>query len=165
MANTEKQRHCETLLKELSVDFTTKLEDGKDYLPNQRLEVYSGNIKVGEYGNLENGYYYYEFGVQKLIDSKKVERKYKEISKYPPQVEDLTLQLPEKTFIGDVIEHVYSISNIVYRVELTDIFEANYTFNIQYLDENKTLTDKEVEEIRTKILSSLKSKFGITIKE
>lgn len=155
----------ETLLKALTIDFTTKLEDGKDYLPNQRLEVYSGKVKVGEYGNLENGRYYYEFDVQKIISSKKVERKYKEISKYPPQVEDLTLQLPEKTLIGEVIEHVYSISNIVYRVELTDIFETNYTFNIQYLDENKTLTDKEVEEIRTKILSSLKSKFGITIKE
>ena len=80
-------------------------------------------------------------------------------------MEDLTLVIPEKTYIGDVIEAIYSISNIVYRVELTDIYDANYTFNIQYQDENKTLTDKEVEEIRNKILSNLKLKFGINIKE
>lgn len=155
----------ETLLKALTIDFTTKLEDGKDYLPNQRLEVYSGKVKVGEYGNLENGLYYYEFDVQKIISSKKVERKYKEISKYPPQVEDITLQLPEKTLIGDVMSEITRNSPLVTCVELVDIYDVNYTFNIQYLDENKTLTDKEVEEVRTKILSSLKSKFGITIKE
>ena len=50
-------------------------------------------------------------------------------------------------------------------LELIDIYENNYTFNIQYQSEDHTLTDKEVEVIRTKILSSLKSKFGITIKE
>ncbi len=155
----------EILLNELNIDFTTKLEEGKDYLPNQRLEVYSEKIKIGEYGNLEMGLFTYEFDIQKLINSKKIERKYKEVVKYPPQVEDLTLVIPEKTYIGDVIEAIYSISNIVYRVELTDIYDANYTFNIQYQDENKTLTDKEVEEIRNKILSNLKLKFGINIKE
>ncbi len=150
---------------ELSVDFTTKLEDGKDYLPNQRLEVYSGKEKIGEYGNLENGLYYYEFDVQNLISSKKIEIKYKDISKYPPQVEDLTLQLPEKTLIGEVMEAIRSVSHLISKSELRDIYENNFTFNIEYLSEDHTLTDKEVEEIRTKILSSLKSKFGITIKE
>jgi phenylalanyl-tRNA synthetase beta chain len=155
----------ETLLKELNVDFTTKLEDGKDYLANQRLEVYSSKIKIGEYGNLENGLFYYEFDIQNLINSKKIERKYKDISKYPPQVEDITLQLPEKTLIGEVMEAIRSVGHLIIKSELTDIYENNYTFNIEYLSEDHTLTDKEVEEIRTKILSSLKSKFGITIKE
>lgn len=155
----------EKLLEELNIDYSSKLEDGKNYLPNQRIIVKSDKIIIGEYGNLENGLYYYEFDVQKLMSSKKISRKYKEIAKYPPQVEDLTLQLPKKTYVGNVIEFVYSISNIVYKVELTDIYDTNFTFNIQYQDENKTLTDKEVESIRTKILSSLKSKFGITIKE
>lgn len=155
----------ETLLKALTIDFTTKLEDGKDYLPNQRLEVYSGKVKVGEYGNLENGLFYYEFNVQKIISSKKVERKYKEISKYPPQVEDITLQLPEKTLIGEVMEAIRSVSHLIKKSELTDIYENNFTFNIEYLSEDHTLTDKEVEEIRANLLSSLKSKFGITIKE
>lgn len=155
----------ETLPKELNIDFSTKLEDGKDYLANQRLEVYSGKEKMGEYGNLENGYFFYEFIISKLINAKKVVRKYKEVNKYPPQVEDLTLIIPTKTLIGDVMSEITRNSPLVTCVELVDIYETNYTFNIQYLDENKTLNDKEVEEIRTKILSSLNSKFGITVKE
>ncbi len=148
----------EMLLNELKIDYTTKLIDGKDYLANQRLEVISNKIKIGEFGNLEKGLYYYEFDINKLINSKRVEKKYKEIAKYPPQVEDLTLVIPSKTLIGEVMQFIKNL-------ELIDIYENNYTFNIQYQSEDHTLTDKEVEVIRTKILSSLKSKFGITIKE
>jgi len=85
--------------------------------------------------------------------------------KYPPQVEDITLEIPEKTYVGDVISQMTKQQPQVTRVELIDVFQRNYTFNIEYQDENKTLTDSEVKAIRTKILSSLKLKFGITIKE
>ncbi|MDP3917721.1 MAG: hypothetical protein Q8Q30_00910, partial [Candidatus Woesebacteria bacterium] len=155
----------ESLLESLGINYTTKLEDGKNYLPNQRLEVFSDKIKIGEYGNLELGHYYYEFDIQNLINSKKVSRKYKEIAKYPPQIEDLTLVIPEKTYIGEVISAVKSVNQLIGKVELTDIYENSYTFNIEYQSENHTLTDKEVEVIRTKILTSLKSKFGIVTKE
>lgn len=155
----------EKLLDMLQIEYTTKIEEGNGYLPNQRLEVISDKKTIGEYGNLENGLYYYEFSIDSLLAAKKVTRKYKAVNKYPPQVEDITLTLPEKTYVGDVIETVYGISNLVYSVELTDIYNANYTFNIEYQSEDHTLTDKEVEEIRNKILSSLKSKFGIQIKE
>jgi phenylalanyl-tRNA synthetase beta chain len=155
----------EKLLDILQIEYTTRIEEGNGYLPNQRLEIVSNKVKIGEYGNLENGLYFYEFSIDSLLTAKKITRKYKEINKYPPQVEDITLILPEKTYVGDVMETAYSISNIIYRVELADIYDANYTFNVQYQSEDHTLTDKEVEEIRTKILSSLKSKFGILIKE
>lgn len=155
----------EKLIDNLQIEYTTKIEEGNGYLPNQRLEVISDKKTIGEYGNLENGLYYYEFSIDSLLAAKKVTRKYKAVNKYPPQVEDITLTLPEKTYVGDVIETVYGISNLVYSVELTDIYNANYTFNIEYQSEDHTLTDKEVEEIRNKILSSLKSKFGIQIKE
>lgn len=148
----------ETLLDQLEIDYTTKLNDGKNYLPNQRLEIYSGKIKIGEYGNLENGLFYYEFLILELINSKKIVRKYKEITKYPAQIEDLTLVIPDKTLIGEVMNHIKNS-------ELVDIFENNYTFNIKYQSESHTLTNSEVEDLRNKILSNLKTKFGITIKE
>ncbi len=153
----------EKLLDILQIEYATRIEEGNGYLPNQRLEVISDKKTIGEYGNLENGLYYYEFSIDSLLAAKKVTRKYKAVNKYPPQVEDITLTLPEKTYLGEVIETIYDISNLVNRVELTDIYNANYTFNIEYQSEDHTLTDKEVEEIRNKILSSLKTKFGISL--
>jgi phenylalanyl-tRNA synthetase beta subunit len=54
---------------------------------------------------------------------------------------------------------------LVYWVELKDTFQNNFTFNIQYQDPNKTLTDKEVEQIRIKILTKIKEKFGGQVKD
>lgn len=155
----------ETLLESLDIDYTTKLEDGKDYLPNQKMIVISNNKIIGEYGNLESGYFFYEFDIQKLINSKKILRKYEEVAKYPPQIEDLTLVVPEKTYIGEVITAVKSVNQLITKVELTDIYENSYTINIEYQSKNHTLNDKEVKDLRTKILSSLKLKFGIVTKE
>ena len=103
--------------------------------------------------------------MQKLINAKKISRRYMEISKYPAQVEDLTITLPEKTFVGDVISRMTNCSPLITNVQLIDIYEGNYTFNIEYQSTDHTLTDKEVEVIRHKILSFLKTKFGVTIKD
>ncbi len=150
----------EALLNELDIEYTDQLEDGGDYLPNQRIIVKSEKTIIGEYGNLENGLFLYNFDMQKLMNAKKVSRKYKEINKYPPQVEDITLELPEKTLVGEVIDEIKKTNKLVTSATLSDIYESNYTFNIEYQSEDHTLTDKEVEEIRSKILSSLKTKFG-----
>jgi phenylalanyl-tRNA synthetase beta chain len=161
----------ETLLDELDIEYTTKIEDAKNYLPNQRIEVWSNKRKIGEYGNLENelssstkDIFYYEFTIEALIDSKKKVRKYQDVSKYPPQIEDLTLVIPEKTYIGEVIDKIKSVSEFVEKVELVGIYENSFTFNVAYQASNHTLTNKEVEEIRNKILSLLKSRFGINLK-
>jgi phenylalanyl-tRNA synthetase beta chain len=152
----------EALLNELNIEYTEQLEDGGNYLPNQRIVVKSEKTIIGEYGNLENGLFLYNFDMQKLLNAKRVSRKYKEINKYPPQVEDITLELPEKTLVGDLISEIKKTNKLVTSATLTDIYENNYTFNIEYQSEDHTLTDKEVEEIRNKILSSLKSKFGVS---
>lgn len=154
----------EALLNELGIEYTDQLEDGGDYLPNQRIIVKSEKTIIGEYGNLDNGLFFYNFDMQKLLNAKRISRKYKEVNKYPPQVEDITLELPEKTFVGDVITEIKKTNKLVTTVNLTDIYEGNYTFNIEYQSEDHTLTDKEVEEIRNEILSSLKTKFGISLK-
>ena len=109
--------------------------------------------------------FFYEFDIQKLINIKKINRKYKEVAKYPPQIEDLTLVIPEKTYVGNVMQFISNFDFRISNLELIDIYQNSYTFNIEYQDKDKTLTDKEVEEIRNKILANLKSKFGITIKE
>lgn len=155
----------EALLNELAIEYTDQLEDGGDYLPNQRIIVKSEKTIIGEYGNLDNGLFFYNFDMQKLLNAKRISRKYKEVNKYPPQVEDITLELPEKTFVGDVIAEIKKTNKLITSVTLTYIFESKHTFNIEYQSEDHTLTDKEVEEIRNKIISSLKSKFGATTKD
>jgi phenylalanyl-tRNA synthetase beta subunit len=159
------------LLSELNIDYQEKLEDGKNFRPNQRIAIYSDKEYIGEYGNLENSLFgdnnevfYYSFDMQRLNQSKQIERKYKEINKFPPQVEDITLEIPERTYIGDVIKEIYRTDSQIVEVSLVDIYENKHTFNIKYQSEEKTLEDKEVEEIRKSIIAKLKTKFAVIIR-
>lgn len=97
---------------------------------------------------------YYEYDADKLKESVKP-KTYTPISKYPPHIEDITIEISEGQKVGDVIQSIKQASRLVSNVELIDIYERNHTFRIYYHDKNKTLSDKEVEEVRKKILTSL----------
>jgi len=50
-------------------------------------------------------------------------------------------------------------------LELRDIYKDSYTFRVWYQDNSKNLTDADVKSIRDRILTLLKSKFGISLKD
>lgn len=101
-----------------------------------------------------NSVFYYEFEVENLRKSIKP-KTYIPAPKYPPQVEDMTIEIPEGKLVGEVIGAIKQASKLVYSVELVDVFERKFTFRISYLHPDKTLSDKEVERERGKITNSL----------
>jgi phenylalanyl-tRNA synthetase beta subunit len=112
---------------------------------------------------LEEGFIYYEFDTELLRLASSL-RAYTPISKYPAQIEDITLTLPERTRVGDVILSIKSSSKLIQNVEMTDTYKDAYTFRLWYQHPRKTLTDKEVENIRNKVLVRAKKKFGASPK-
>lgn len=121
------------------------------------------NNKFLEKMNIKVPVFILELDFEKLVADAKPQKNYRTIPKYPPQIEDITLTIPTKTRIGDVIRVLRS-NKLVSDVELKDIYMDAYTFRIWYQDLNKTLTDFEVESIRNKILSDVKRKFGAVVK-
>ena len=79
-------------------------------------------------------------------------------------LKQLTFTFPEKTKIGEVFDFIKSIDSLVNKIELTTIYKKSFTFRIWYMDKKKSLTDKEVEKIRKKIISKVKVKFGGSVK-
>ncbi len=127
------------------------------------FKIISGKEEVGVGGKVNN-IYFAELDLDAVLND--VEKyQVKLWPKYPPQIEDVTLAFPEKTYIGDVVNLMSDIEPRVSSVKLKDTYKDSYTFRIEYQDPNKTLNDREVEEVRTKILSKVKEKFGGQIKE
>lgn len=145
----------QTLLNELEIDYQLEITDMNGFLASQAVKVISDKKKIGEYGNIKPDVFYYEFPVQEILKAKRLIREYKEVSKYPPQIEDITVEIPERTFVGDIIKKIYKASSKVVEVTLQDTYQNKYTFNIKYHDKNKTLTDEEVKKERSKILATL----------
>ncbi len=102
----------------------------------------------------EKSVFYYEFEVEKLRASVKPKR-YLPLPKYPPQIEDITIEIPEGKYVKDIIQSAKQASKLVSSIELIDIYERKFTFRITYLHPEKNLSDKEVEKERSKITNSL----------
>lgn len=156
----------EALLEQLNIKFDIKAEDSKGFYPSQRLSISSAKDHLGEFGILEEGgFIYYQFKTEKLRKQQKVCKTYKPIPKYPAQIEDITFKVPEKTKIGEVLQSIKSVSQLIRKIELTTVYNNSYTFRIHYQHPDKTLTDSEVEKIRNKIIKEVKSKFGLQLKD
>ncbi len=155
----------ESLLEKLNTDVNYIAEDDKGFLASKRISIKSKNKKIGEFGILEENYIYYEFDTELLGEESLSVSPYTPLPKYPAQIEDLTLVLPSKTKVGDIVTFMNNADERVARIELTDIFKNAYTFRVWYQHPEKTLNNEEVEEIRIKILDGLKEKFGATSKD
>lgn len=138
----------ESLLSYLGITYSFDLKN------SSRTELRVNPVK-GKFMVLKNDLIYYEFEVAELLRHKKNSRYYTQIPEHPPQIEDMTVKIKEGTYVCEVIEKIKKVSTLINKIELTDIYETNYTFRIWYQDPTKNLTDKEVEEVRKEILSKI----------
>ena len=155
----------ESLLKDLNIYFSFEPLDSSFIAPGRRVEIRSGKVTLGQFGILDQeNFIYYDFDCETLRRVSSPFVAYKPLSKYPSQIEDITLVLPQRTKVGDLIISIKSASRLINEVELVDIYKDSYTFRIWYQNPKKTLSDPEVEEIRKKILGEVKKKSGAILK-
>jgi len=154
----------EVLLDELNIKYKIKQSDSKSFSPSKKIDIYSKGELLGMFGVLEDEInIYYEFNVEKLRKVYKKVSSYKKIPKYPAQIEDLTLIMPERTRVGDVLTEIKFLSKEIAKVSLRNIYNNSYTFRVWYQHAGKTLTNSEVKKIRNLVIRVLKQKFGATI--
>jgi len=151
----------ESLMDELNIAVEFKTDDANKFLPSQRLVILFQGKVLGEFGtSIDHDFKYFQFDVETLRSIYKPNPSFTPIPKYPAQIEDITLNLPERTRVFEVIESINISSHLVKSVELVDIFKSAYTFRIWYQHPDKTLTDQEVEQIRKDFLQTIKKRFG-----
>lgn len=156
----------EALSKSLNIKCSFEVEEKKGFKPARRLAIKKGDKEFGEFGILETkNYIYYEFDMEKLQSFYNPISPYIPIPKYPAQIEDVTFVLPPKTRVGGIIDTIEKVDKLIRKVELTDIYKDAHTFRVWYRHSQKTLTDKEVEKIRNKIISEVRKKHGATTKD
>ncbi len=160
---------CELLLNELGLtaDFSFA-EPGKipGSHPGRSATIKIGKEEIGFIGEVHPTILA-RFGIkthvtgwflnyQKLESLAITDKIYQPVPKYPAIVEDLSLVIPTKALYGDVVAAIKKTSNLITSIDLVDTHETSKTLRLTYLDRSKNLTDKDVSEIRQKILNHLK---------
>ncbi|MGB9637201.1 MAG: hypothetical protein ACPLY7_00175, partial [Microgenomates group bacterium] len=163
----------EALLQELGInDFLVKPSQNEFW--QNLAEISVKETVVGQLGqvsltvqekfNLADNIFALELNLKKLLVYASRAKKYSPLPKYPPVIEDLSFIFPSQTFIGPVIEEIKKTDETIRQVELADSYQDTRTFRITYQNAEKTLNDKEVEQIRKEIIRKVESKFAAKLK-
>ncbi len=131
------------------------------------------NYKIQKYYSLKYPIYVFEIKLKNILES--IKKKIKEISKYPNNIRDITLILPNNIWITDIIKKCYLINkNIIKKISVIKKYvnknlkkknKKNITLRIIIQDNNKTLSDKEINKIINKCKKILKKKFSALIND
>ncbi len=153
----------EAFLEELKIKAEFIQKDLANFIPNHALQINCKGQKIGNFGVLEkDNYIYYEFGVADLQKFSKPFEKYKPLPRYPAQIEDITFSFPERVKIGEVVKAILQSNKFVADTKLITIYKDAYSLRIWYQNPTKTLTNKEVEKIRSRIIRIVEQRFGGT---
>ena len=118
--------------------------------------------------------YIAELDLDALYESADTDKKYKAIPKFPAVTRDIALLVDDELLAAEIEETIRKAGgNLVENIELFDIYKGkqipegkkSMAYAICYRDENKTLTDKEVNKVHDKILRSLEFKLGAILRD
>jgi len=100
--------------------------------------------------------------------------KYQEVSKYPPVVRDISFIIDKNVGLNNYYEIVRDCGNdLIEEVKLLDTYEdskkfgegrVSHTFRITYRSPEKTLTNREVNEIHDKLQAKTQSELKATLR-
>jgi len=166
----------ESLLHEFFIDNLEMTIDNRfeHVLLEKTISLYLGDCNIGVMGKIrpeilknmgiKNPVWITDIEVRRLWRFVGSGKKYTPLPKYPPIIEDLSFELPAKTFIGPVIETIKEEDSLIKTVELLDSFENTKTFRIIYQSDKENHSNKEIKGIREKIINLLSARFQAQIK-
>ena len=118
--------------------------------------------------------YVFEIDFEKLLPLIPLDIHYQVLPKYPSIQRDLALVVKNEILSHDIVETIKSIDDkLIKKVILFDVFRGakigeglkSIAYSIVFQAEDRTLTDKEVDEIDKKIREKLAQKFDARMRE
>lgn len=163
----------------------TEFKNGKEDFLSQTIDVYAGNHKLAVLGvvgrkeltrfDIRQAVYFADFNWEALMTLvSKVAVRYKELPKQLPVSRDLAMVVNGSLRFEEIESAVRKARLAkLSTIRLFDVFESeklgagkkSMALNFTFLDEEKTLTDKEIDEMMNKIMQSLQQEVQAEIRK
>ncbi len=159
--------------------YTFVVEPLKDMHPGRSAVIKIGRDEVGFLGEVhpnlsKKPVYVFELNLDKIMDMKVRNIKFKELSKYPSINKDVA-------FIADKHINSSNIINVIKKaggrlltaIDVFDVYEGanlddnkkSIAYSLVFSDPTKTLTDDEVLVVFNKIISDVENKLGLKLRD
>lgn len=175
----------ENLMEEFNIKNYRILSSNHDsFHPGRTAELIINNKRIGWLGEIHpdvldnygitNRVYVAELNFDEIVAQSKADIKYRALPKYPSVSRDIAVVVDEEITAGQVEEIIRNKGGkTVEDVKLFDIYrgsqiEKGYksmAYAITYRSDEKTLTEEEISKVHNKILNSLASQVGATLRQ
>jgi phenylalanyl-tRNA synthetase beta chain len=151
-------------------DFVVEYVLGKTIIA--RIFKFSGKC-LKEF-DIDKHVYGCDISVYALLYETKRKKVFKEFSKYPPVLRDLSVTVDANINAGEVEKEIKAgANNLLKDIRLYDIYKItdedeksklSYTFSLEYSSDEKTLTDSEINDLQNKIVKNLNKKLNAELR-
>ncbi len=176
--------YVSNIVKRVCLDLShLSLQQTKSSFLREGLTYFYGKLKLVEFGILDKNIlkpfdikqevYYADFIWDNILKTAEGKIKYREVPKFPEVRRDLALLVDKKIQFSQIEEIAFQTEKkLLQKIGLFDIYEGDkidsnkksYAVSFILQDENKTLTDKEIEKIMTRFIKAFEEKLGATIR-
>lgn len=181
--NTSTFFHLKGIVSQLLTGFNISIDEKpleSSSLYKDGIELFVNGSSLGKLGNinpkllkefgLKGNVFYAELEWEKWVDlaSKKKPYKLAEIPKFPGSTRDLALLLDKDIKYFDLYKAAFETEKkLLQSVNLFDVYEGknlpegkkSYALNFFLQDENKTLTDQDIDKVMKKLLDRFSTQF------
>jgi len=166
----------------INVDFVP-CKDNPSYHPGRTAKVYVNNEQIGILGQvhplvLENydlpkEVYIAEIDVDVLFKIGQGKVEFKQLPKFPSVSRDLAIVVKDQVLAKDLIEKIKELGGeLLVELQIFDVYKGgqipsdskSIAFSLTFQAMDRTLTDKEINEIFDRIQNSLGVHFGATLR-
>ena len=150
----------------------------KEFHPGQSAVISVNNMPVGIMGKLhpeltKEDIFVLEINLDKLLDKKVSNMKYKEISKFPSIQKDLAVLVDKNISAQEIATNIKrAAGSLLTNIELFDYYKGeniektkkSLAYSLTFEDANKTLTDEEVSKVMENVVTNLEKKLGAELR-
>jgi phenylalanyl-tRNA synthetase beta chain len=155
---------------------TNELQSGLSVQLNGEKILELGRINTGLASkfDIKQPVFFADFYWDAILKYAGKQVQFKEISKYPSVERDLAMVVPKSMKYKEISERIDKLRlKQLKDVKLFDVFESeklgkdkkSLAVNFTFLDEEKTLTDKEIDSWMTKIMTTLEKELNAEIRK
>jgi phenylalanyl-tRNA synthetase beta chain len=155
---------------------TNELQSGLSVQLNGEKILELGRINTGLASkfDIKQPVFFVDFYWDAILKYAGKQVQFKEISKYPSVERDLAMVVPKSMKYKEISERIDKLRlKQLKDVKLFDVFESeklgkdkkSLAVNFTFLDEEKTLTDKEIDSWMTKIMTTLEKELNAEIRK
>ena len=175
----------EDLLQELEInEFEVTESQEVFYQIGNTADFGIKGVSIGNFGKLdpkiagkfelEQPIYIFDINLDQILDNREyADPRFKEISKFPPVLRDLSFLIPGHHQLQDIVKTMYEVNQqyldkIVVFDEYTgkNIKEGyrSLSFNLVFVSSTKTLTDEYITNIINKIIKVMQQEYQVKLR-